>query len=82
MWLNLLSHSMFLPRLAFLNAKSLVRLYANPAVTPQKISNNFGLHQVFLVIDSKWRTNFILHEIANYNKTRDSQYYGKENEGI
>ena len=46
-------------RLAFLNAKSLVRLYANPAVFPQKISNNFSLHQVFLVIDSKWRTNFI-----------------------
>ena len=48
-----------LARLAFLNAKSLVRLYANPAVIPQKISNNFSLQQVFLVIDSKWRTNFI-----------------------
>ena len=48
-----------MPRLAFLNAKSLVRLYANPAVIPQKISNNFSLHQVLLVIDSKWRTNFI-----------------------
>ena len=47
------------PRLAFLNAKSLVRLYANPAVIPQKISNNFSLHQVFFLIDSKWRTNFI-----------------------
>ena len=46
-------------RLVFLNAKSLVRLYANPAVIPQKISSDFSLHQVFLVIDSKWRTNFI-----------------------
>ena len=33
-------------RLAFLNAKSLVRQYANPAAIPQKISNNFSLHQV------------------------------------
>ena len=49
----------YISRLAFLNAKSLVRLYANPAVIPQKISNNFSLHQVFLLIDSKWRTNFI-----------------------
>ena len=32
------------------------------------------------------RTNshfeFYLHEIANYNKTREAQYYGKEDEGI
>ena len=53
------NHKFLQTRLAFLNVKSLVRLCANPAVIPQKISNNFSLHQVFLVIDSKWRTNFI-----------------------
>ena len=25
---------------------------------------------------------FYLHEIANYNKTREAQYYGKEDKGI
>ena len=46
-------------RLVFLHAKTLIRLYAKPAVIPQKISNNCSLHEVFFLVDSKWRTNYI-----------------------
>ena len=46
-------------RLVFLHAKTLIRLYAKPAVLPQKISNNCSLHEVLFLVDSKWRTNYI-----------------------
>ena len=46
-------------RLVFLHAKTLIRLYAKPAVIPQKISNNCSLHEVFFLVDSKWRTSYI-----------------------
>ena len=50
------------PRLAFCMQNRSFRLYSNTAVAPQKVFDKAILHEVHLIIDAKWRTNFYLHK--------------------
>ena len=63
-------------RLAFLHAKLQFRLYAEPAVIPQKISYNLSLHEVFdLLIQNGEKVLFgsILRVIANLSKRQQKE---------
>ena len=61
-------------RLVFLHAKTLIRLYAKPAVIPQKISNNYSLHEVLFLVDSKCQTNYIQLAAKDSRYTRHIEF--------
>lgn len=78
MWPNILNNkaSRF-ARLVFLHAKTHIRLYAKPAVIPLKISNNCSLHEVFPLVDSKWRTNYVYDFTRITIKYNRNQNFGE-----